>query len=113
MNEKKKFVFEKDIDYGDRGPIFYKTDEIKIDTLAFHQSSLPYIQGKYELRVNGPKTAYATLNIVHKHYSNYEFGFSLTKHFEGSHAGQKARAWLNNMSNNCPDYHFEIRRNLK
>lgn len=36
MNKKKKFEFRKEIDYGDRGPIFYKTDEINIDILAFH-----------------------------------------------------------------------------
>ena len=98
----------KDIDYGKRGPIFYKTDEIKMGTPAFHYSNLPYLQGKYELRVNGVGTAYATITIMFKH-SYPHHGFSLSKHFDNSHAGQKARAWLNNMLNNCPDYHFEMR----
>jgi hypothetical protein len=73
--------------------IFYITDEITVKTPAFCTDIV--VKGKYNLGVNGPGTAYATFIFR---------GVELSKHFNERTAGRKARAWLDLMLNNCPDY---------
>lgn len=98
---KKKFKFEVSSKI-DRSCIFYKTDEIEMETPAFHESSNLLASGKYQYGVNGKDTAFATLTIKHKNHLGVRK--SLRKHFKGTNAGQRARAWLNMMLNNLPDY---------
>ncbi|MCD6469095.1 MAG: hypothetical protein J7L32_07320 [Thermoplasmata archaeon] len=80
--------------------IIYETNEIKRPTPAFHKTSYPVLKGKYTSGINGKNTAFATLIVSFPVPS----GFEISKHFKGKNAGQRARAWLNRMLEDFPDY---------
>ena len=86
----------------DRTCAFFDTDEIEMTTPAFHESSNLLLFGKYQAGVNGKRTAFATFTMRHK--NNPGRYHILKKHFKGNNSGQRARAWLNMMLNNSPDY---------
>jgi hypothetical protein len=108
-----KFQFKVQMDYGKRGPIFYKTDEHYIELYGFAKGFGPTVFGKVTTRVNGPCTAYAIFSMRYYHFTNYSFGHDISKHFKGSHASHSARAWLNYMLNHSPCYCQAIRRRRK
>ena len=99
---KRKFIFKLKERY-DRVRAFYETNEIEVESPAFHESSNLLISGRYQAGVNGKRTAFATIIVRHKHSSRSRRK-ELKKHFKGNNAGQRARAWLNLMLNNAPDY---------
>lgn len=98
---KYKFKFKTEGNTG-RVRIFYKAKEVEVTTPAFHEASNLLVSGHYQAGVNGKRTAFAVIFIKHKNISDVKK--SLKKHFTGNNSGQRARAWMNLILNNCPDY---------
>lgn len=98
---KKRFIFHIKERY-DRVRAFYTTNEIEVKTPAFHKSSNLLISGSYQAGVNGKRTAFAIFRTRNKNIPDRIK--TLKKHFQGNNSGQRARAWLNLMLNNAPDY---------
>lgn len=52
----------------------------------------------------GRGTACVTFERWCLNYTNYRFGFEMTKHFRGHNASHSARAWFRYMLKNCPEF---------
>jgi len=72
------------------------------------------LKGIIRIRPSGkPNTAYAEFWKICLDYSNIEFGFYLTKHFDNKNAWMSAKRWLNWMLNNYPSYCGNYKNKLR
>ena len=96
---KLQFEFIRDNESPNR---FYNTNEIKIDIIGFSKESELYIKGSYKISI--PHHAYAMFYLISRFFTNYEHGYHISKNFLGNNVGNQARAWLNRMIQDCPNY---------
>jgi len=104
MKINKKFTWRLVESFTSKGPYYWESDTIRLDVYGFHESCQPKVSATYMARHTGPNTVYAHFSTLFDHFSNINFGYTMSKHFQGPNAHLKARAWCDWLLNNPPTY---------